>query len=86
MTVLTLRDKEDVHHDDEICSLYYGSWKCLNVYMEYFYVCTMYVVFWNTIGIIMRHDCRDYTDFLNQLEDVCRSYKTFTANVYLIKN
>lgn len=24
MTALTLRDKEDVHHDDEICSLYNG--------------------------------------------------------------
>lgn len=60
MTALTLRDKKDVHDDDEICSLYNGSWKYLNVYMEYFYVCTMYVVFLNTIGV-MRHDYTDYT-------------------------
>lgn len=47
----------------------------------------LYETFWNLVSTVTRHECRDCNSKVwKQFEDVYEIYKTFIANVQLVKN
>lgn len=67
-------------------SLYSGSEKYSNILRNFLLCIMLYTTFWNYIGTVGRHDCRDYIGKIwNGFENLYRSYELFIGTIHICK-